>query len=252
MKTLLSLFDYSGAWGEPFMDHGWNVIPWDIKIDDLMDINLLEDAETVLDMFEDVDGILAAAPCTDFASSGARWFKGKDQSGQTEKSVELVNQVLRIVDLFRPTDPDYEDTFFWAIENPVGRIGRLCGLTDPLYFQPWQFAGYVPQDPDKLAAIRSKKGIGVTREEADFIIASNAYTKKTGLWGEFNRNLIHKPVQAVMGNQYGTPLMRFGGNSAKTKELRSNTPAGFATAFAAANHNFSCNQIQTSQQIQIW
>ncbi len=74
MKTLLSLFDYSGTWSEPFAQGGWNVINWDIKLSELMDINHIDLVETALDLFEDVDGILAAAPCTDFAGCGAQYW----------------------------------------------------------------------------------------------------------------------------------------------------------------------------------
>jgi hypothetical protein len=42
MKTLLSLFDYSGTWSEPFAAAGWDVIQWDIKLDAFMDINLFD------------------------------------------------------------------------------------------------------------------------------------------------------------------------------------------------------------------
>ena len=110
----------------------------------------------------------------------------------------MVSQVLQLVNLFRPTDPDYDGTFFWAIENPVGRIGALCGLEDPYYFDPFEFAGWLNPDGltrSELARIRAKNGIGVTGQEAHYILNWNAYTKKTGLWGEFNRNLKRKPVE---------------------------------------------------------
>ena len=94
-RTLLSLFDYTGEWSQPFYDAGWNVIQWDIQLDEFMDINLLDSAETVLDQFDSVDGIIAALPCTDFACSGARWFAAKDASGQTEASGQASNEVSR-------------------------------------------------------------------------------------------------------------------------------------------------------------
>jgi hypothetical protein len=244
MKTLLSLFDYSGNWSNPFYDAGWEVIRWDIKLADFMNINLIEDAECALDMFEDVDGIIAGVPCTDFASSGARWFADKDETGETEKSKELVRQVLRLVDLFRPTDPDYEGSFFWAIENPVGRINTLFPeLGEAYWFDPFEFAGWLsPSSADlaRLDEIRMKEGHNVSKEEAQFILTTNAYTKHTGLWGEFNRNMRRKPVAPVKGSQWGTPLMRKGGKTAQTKEIRSNTPEGFARAFYEANKNYNC------------
>lgn len=254
-KAILSLFDYSGQWAQPWLRRGYDVVQWDIKLD--RDIYDFDSVETFLDMFPDTDfaGILAAVPCTDFASSGARWFAEKDAAGQTLASIELVKQTLRLVDLLRPTDPTYEDPFFWVIENPVGRIGTLVpSLPTPMYFDPWEYAGHLNPSPaalEELNAIRAKNGVGVTSEEAQRIIDLNAYTKRTGLWGEFNRNIRRKPIAPVKGNEWGTPLMRLGGKSAKTKEIRSNTPEGFAEAFCLANLGYVAHKSNTQLQIQL-
>jgi len=53
--------------------------------------------------------------------------------------------------------------------------------------------------------------------------------------------MVKKPVPPVKGAPQGSPIQRLGGKGAKTKEIRSNTPAGFAQAFFQANHNFSYN-----------
>ena len=125
MKTLLSLFDYTGNWAKPFAEGGWNVIMWDIKhernffdiFSDVMNANADYFYEHIFDNFGTVDGILAAVPCTDFAVSGARWFAEKDKNGSTQKSIELVYQTLRIIDLCMPD--------FWVIENPISNISSL-------------------------------------------------------------------------------------------------------------------------------
>lgn len=240
MKTILSLFDYSGQWSEPYFNAGWDVITWDIKLAEFMDINSIELAETALDLFEDVDGILAAVPCTDFAVSGAQYWKQKDSDGRTAKSVQLVNQVERLVDLFTPTDPNFEGSFFWCMENPVGRIQKLFPyLGKPFYFNPCDFAGYLnltSPDHNELDRIRRKDGNSVTREEIEFVLQCEAYTKKTGLWGDFNRNLVKNSIEPVRVCKQGSPMQLYGGKSDKTKELRSITPLGFATAFFNANN----------------
>ena len=44
MKTILSLFDYSGNWSLPYEEAGHNVIRIDKKLDppiDILDINIL-------------------------------------------------------------------------------------------------------------------------------------------------------------------------------------------------------------------
>lgn len=242
MKTLLSIFDYSGQWSAPFVNGGWYVIQWDIKLQDFMDINLIDSAETALEMFDDVDGILAAPPCTDFTVSGAQYWPKKDANGTTAKAIALVNQVQKLADLYRPTDDEFDGPFFWCVENPVGRMGKLTGLDDPKYFHPYEYAGYLEPSQHvikQLLSIQEKKGIGVTQQETDLVLKWNAYTKKTGLWGEFVMPE-KKPLFNVKTAPQGSFTQRLGGKSDKTKELRSNTPRGFAEAFYEANKNYSC------------
>ena len=205
MKTLLSLFDYTGNWARPFAESGWNVILWDIKhtTDLYSTFSDIQYAcadyfhENIFDNYGTVDGIIAALPCTDFAGSGARWWKEKDASGQTAESIELAYQTLRIIDLCKPD--------FWAVENPVGRLHKLVPeMGKPLmYFQPCDYG-----DP---------------------------YTKKTALYGDFNTDLERNPVFPSEGSKMHR---MYGGKSAKTKEMRSITPEGFSKAFFQANRDY--------------
>lgn len=244
MKRLLSLFDYSGQWSRPFFEGGWDVIQWDIKLNEFMDIMTIDGVEFCLDNFEDVDGVLAAVPCTDFTVSGAQYWPKKDADGRTKISLEYVYQVMRIVDLFRPTDDDYDGTFFWALENPVGRLPKLVPqLGKPWYFDPWEFAGYQVKDKKtlkELDRIRLKDGKEITPDEFQLVVDSNAYTKKTGLWGEFNREMKKNPIQKIRLTNQGSFTQKYGGKSDKTKEARSHTPEGFAQAFYLANRNYKC------------
>lgn len=213
---------------------------------DGMDVLFYQDAETTLDEFEHVQGILSAPPCTHFTNSGAQYWGIKDKDGRTHKALELVYQVLKFADLFKPTDPDYYqetgEPFFWALENPVGRLPKLVpGLGEAYYFDPCDFAGHLgltDSDHNELDRIRRKDAKGVTQEEVEFVVQSNAYTKKTGLWGEFSRDMVKDPVEPVRVCKQGSPIQRLGGKSARTKELRSNTPRGFSLAFYQANKDF--------------
>lgn len=114
MKTLISLFDYNGAWSEPFALNGWNVIQLDIKHG--FDIMKIDAVDYVFDdlQIEECHGIIAAPPCTGYAVSGTRHWKKKDEIHKTlfgdycEMDVydELVRQTLRLVSLFTPNDED--------------------------------------------------------------------------------------------------------------------------------------------------
>jgi hypothetical protein len=204
MKTLLSLFDYTGNWAAPFAQAGWNVILWDEKHtpdlfgyhSDVMEASADYMYEHVFDNYGTVDGILAAVPCTDFAVSGARWFKDKDRDGRTARSVEIVYQTLRIIDICLPD--------FWVIENPISRIHNLVPeIGRPqMYFNPCDFG-----DP---------------------------YTKKTALYGNFNTDLKTDPVEPTEGSK----ILKYWGGSEEGKAARSVTPMGFAHAFFEANKDF--------------
>lgn len=90
---------------------------------------------------------------------------------------------------------------WWVLENPVGRLMRWIG--DPvMYFDPYEFG-----DP---------------------------YTKRTCLWGNFSPPK-RKLVEPERVCKQGSWIQKLGGNSERTKELRSATPAGFAQAFFEAN-----------------
>lgn len=172
-KVVLSLFDKSGAWSRPWEEAGYQVYRFDIQDDPVVgDVNNFS-TDFFGDWFGDFEGadiyaILAACPCTDFASSGARHFAAKDQDGRTVASVRLVHQALRTIEYFRPA--------VWALENPVGRIEKLGGLP------PWRLAF----DPNHLG---------------------DPYTKKTLIWGRFNGDLPIAPEfpseGSKMHSQYG-------------------------------------------------
>lgn len=148
-----------------------------------------------------VHGILAAPPCTDFAGSGARWWAEKDKDGRTAESLALIDCLIEAIHTLTPS--------WYAIENPVGRLSKLRPmLGQPFYFQPHYYG--------------------------------DAYTKKTGLWGEFCHDLPRNDVEPVMyttknGKRGSWQWAKLGGKSDRTKALRSITPAGFAQAFFEVN-----------------
>ena len=206
MKTILSLFDYTGNWSKPYRDAGYQIIQHDIKLG--WDIFTDTIPAAIADSIEGnpIHGILAAVPCTDFAGSGARWWKDKETmpanydsrdvqfNSTVEMSTAFVYSVLYLVELFDPA--------WWVIENPVGRMHRLVPeIGEPLmYFNPTDFG--------------------------------HPYTKRTALYGKFNTNLQKHYALNLFGSEMWS---RYGGKSEKTKAARSVTPIGFANAFFKAN-----------------
>jgi hypothetical protein len=196
-KAIISLYDYSGNWSEPYKKAGYKVVQIDIKTGDDVFTWPYEKFYKALD----VKGILIAQPCTDFALSGAKHFKLKDKDGRTAKSIALVKKSLKIVDFFKPE--------FWVLENPMSRIHKLVPELGAVKFKfnPCDFAGYSGE--------------------------SEAYNKMTWLWGNFNLP-VKKRIEPI--NKDFPGFRNLGGKSERTKELRSITPKGFAYAFFEANH----------------
>ncbi|MBP8176631.1 MAG: hypothetical protein KAX77_02600, partial [Xanthomonadales bacterium] len=197
-RIVLSLFDKTGQWAEPWAEAGYTIYTFDIQNDPIEDVMAFS-TEYFFDNFGAFDGndvyaVLAACPCTDFAVSGARHFAAKDADGRTQASIHLVEQTMATIEFFKPA--------VWAIENPVGRIEKLVGLP------PWRLSF----NPNHYG---------------------HPYTKKTLLWGRFNADLPVAPVEPTEGSKMHS---QYGGKSQATKNARSETPVGFAYAFFQANN----------------
>lgn len=141
-----------------------------------------------------IHGIIAQPPCTDFAASGAwKWEeKGKDP---LLDSLSIVDACLAFVTLCNPA--------WWVMENPVGRLMRFRGKPK-FTFQPHEYAGWLDDN-------------------------SEAYTKRTCLWGNFKI-----PEKKNIEPQKGSIMLNFPPSEDRGL-LRSVTPTGFAKAFFAAN-----------------
>lgn len=207
-KLIISVYDYTTEWVQPYIQNGYPVLVWDKKIEG----DIFEGFSYLLSQIEETGlqpyGFLFAPPCTDFTVSGAWTWPGKDkpQPGYepfdctTELSIGLVLIALHLVDLFK------KSLRFWVMENPVGRIETLIPELKPFrkfLFNPCDFG-----DP---------------------------YTKKTILWGDFNTDLPRTPVAPERVCKQGSWLQQLGGKIEKTKALRSVTPKGFSNAFYLAN-----------------
>lgn len=72
------------------------------------------------------DIVIAFPPCTDLASSGARWFKEKQDNGEQKRSIQFFEFFTCL------------STPRVAIENPVGIMSTLYRKPDQI-IHPWQF-----------------------------------------------------------------------------------------------------------------
>lgn len=190
-RTILSLYDYTGKWSQPYADDGYDVIRIDLQRDN-KDARLL----TLDELPKRIHGIIAAPPCTVFAASGARWPRTPEQMAE---GLSMVDAVLRYVHVYQPE--------WWVLENPIGKLVRYLGKP-AMYFNPSDYAGHA-DDP-----------------------SSEAYTKRTCLWGSFNTQLPPASLDPANGSMMWA---KYGGKSQRTKNARSATPLGFARAFREAN-----------------
>lgn len=119
-SLILSLCDYTGNWSQPYVDAGYQVRRVDLK-------GSGEDIRLLPYIPEPVHGVLAAPPCTVFASSGARWPRTE---AEMTDGLALVDACLRAVAIYRPK--------WWALENPIGKLPRWLGKPR-MYFNPCDY-----------------------------------------------------------------------------------------------------------------
>ncbi len=197
-KIILDLCGGSGAWSYPYREAGYDVRLITLPINDVRSFVPPEN----------VYGILAAPPCTDFST--ANWKKKRD----LDSAMEIVNACLRIIEIAQPK--------FHAIENPIGLLSKFLGK--PQYsFQPYEFGdGWTrrtmlwgkfnpPIKTHKSNEVPNIKGLYVRPGRKRASIAFN--------------HLSHKKFINSFDNFPATDDASF----------RAITPQGFATAFFNAN-----------------
>lgn len=226
MTLVVSLFDESGNMGRPWAERGAHVHCFDIQNTnkgvefvgdglisyhdhDLIDDDVLERIASL-----EPDIIFGFPPCTDLAVSGAMHFKrkrAKNPNFQAE-AVALARQVEKLGNM--------TGVPFFA-ENPVSALATLWRKPDE-YFHPYEYGGYLPEDD-------------VHPRWPDYIAPRDRYRKKTCLW---TGNGFIMPTRKSVGDpgENSTQHNKLGGKSAKTKQIRSETPRGFAIAVMEANY----------------
>ena len=118
-KIILDLCGGTGSWSAPYRQEGY-----DVRL-----ITLPDDVRLYVPP-ENVYGILAAPPCTEF--SYAKHFHGKGKYHHNFlQGLEIVSACMRIILTCKPK--------FWCLENPMnGYLKKWLG-EPAVTFDPWEY-----------------------------------------------------------------------------------------------------------------
>ena len=239
-NQVISLYDFTGEALRPWAEAGYECFAYDIQHEgERTEGNItfvyadLYDRETLLWILarhnNKVCFMSAFPPCTDLASSGAKWWKKKAEANP-DFQTEAAHNVSRCEDL------GYALSCPFYIENPIGALSRLWRKPDSK-FDPCDFGGYLPEDDEHPTY-------------PDVIPARDAYRKRTCLWtgGRFKmptsvpvdpETVAYKRRDPKKGEKFSPVAAKTGGKSLRTKNIRSATPRGFAKAVFLANNDLT-------------
>lgn len=188
-KLVLSLFDLTGNMVKPWADAGYDTLCIDMQRDGT-------DILKWLPPRREYQIVFAFPPCTDLATSGARWFKDKGLAG-LGAAIELVERARDICEWSGAP---------WMLENPRGTLSSYWRKPD-YKFHPWEFAGHEPQDN---------------------------YNKQTWLWAG-NGFVMPDPFPLLDAGAPDDRIHRAAPGPGQAN-FRSATPMGFARAVFEANN----------------
>ncbi len=231
---VISLYDFTGEALKPWAEAGYECYAFDIqhldtKVEGYANGGFiryegldLHKFSTHQDLFFRFMGYvvfgMAFPVCTDMAVSGAAHFAKKAEADPLFQQ-RAAQHAIDCAGLFDDLGCPY------FIENPVSVLSTLWRKPD-YNFHPYEYGGYIPYGEEQHP------------KWPDYIAPRDAYRKKTCLWTD---NAFRMPEKKKVdcsdyyGNGYSKPMMKLGGKSMKTKNIRSATPRGFARAVVEAN-----------------
>lgn len=231
-RHVISLYDHTGLMVQPWADAGFPCFCYDAQHKGettvgnvtFIEATFPQDLEKVVKRHGAMALIVFGfPPCTDLAASGtAHWGK------KSKKNLAFQSDALQLVRVVE--NAGVELIVPWMIENPVGALPSLWRPAD-FTFDPCDFGGYLPEDD-------------VHPLWPDYIAPRDAYIKKTCIWvGNYFRIPLKRgvpPDLIYQGDKTGSrQSLMIGGDTAKTKAIRSATPRGFATAVYRYNKIFA-------------
>ena len=249
-QYVISLYDYTGEALKPWAEAGYTCHAFDIQHDEAGWVDRFEGGgsirfhKTDLHDHKNLNAIhsafadkpvafgMAFPVCTDMAVSGAAHFAKKAEANPSFQD-EAVSHAMWCVKVFN----SLKIPFF--IENPVSVLATKWRKPDHT-FHPYEYGGYIAKNDARHP------------RWPDYIADRDAYPKKTCLWTGNGFVMPPKvPVEPETG--HSRQHLKLGGKSAKTKNIRSATPRGFAIAVMAANtqkDTSNGNQDRSRQAVQ--
>jgi hypothetical protein len=224
---VISLYDFTGEALKPWAEAGYTCHAFDIQHDEAgwvdhfdgggsirfhkSDLHNYGNIVALKEAFEDKNVVFGMAfpVCTDMAVSGAAHFKRKAERDPLFQ-IKAVSHAMRCGELFDALGCPY------FVENPVSVLATKWRKPDHS-FHPYEYGGYIHDDQAEHP------------RWPEYIAAKDAYPKKTCLWtGNGFVMPWTDPVQPEDG--HSRQHKKLGGKSQRTKDIRSATPRGFATA----------------------
>lgn len=223
MKKAIFLYDYTGIMAKPWLDAGYECWCFDgqhpegvtrdgnhVKVG--MWFDAYRTSEQVFDIFNlvgsGVEFVFGFPECTDLTSAGARHFKKKEEENKAfqAEAVELARLVMYLGEKFKCP---------WGLENPVGVMSTIWRKYN-FKFDPCDYAGYLPVG-DKHPVY------------PEVYPEQDRYNKGTCIWsgGGF---VEPRKVRVEPLYKDNPGWKSCGGKSTRTKNIRSATPRGFASA----------------------
>tara|TARA_B110000908_G_C10247393_1_gene449659 strand:- start:2065 stop:2754 length:690 start_codon:yes stop_codon:yes gene_type:complete len=219
VKNIICLCDYTGIFGKPWANAGYQVILVDPQhepgvhrdgmyirvggyIDEVTDYisSVLYERQTVL--------VAGFPPCTDVAVAGAaHWANKLKKDRYFQCRATAIAQSCKTIGQLSQVP--------WFFENPVSGFSSIFGKPQHI-FNPYEYGGYLAEDDEHPLWPK-------------YIKAQDAYPKKTCLWSGNGFDMPKKKPVSIAPS-YSDQYTKLGGKSLKTKNIRSATPRGFAQA----------------------
>ena len=149
-KIIIDLCGGTGSWSKPYRDAGYIVHVITLPKYNVTKVEfgtyamdfIRQDVhyhDTLCVLYEDVYGILAAPPCTEFslAKNGAKTPRNLDEGLMVVEACQKIIWACR----------KHKKLAFWAMENPVGLLRQFISIP-PFTFRQWEFGdpGVKPTD----------------------------------------------------------------------------------------------------------